>query len=140
MKFQKWHFGVISIILIVFAVIVVWQIGINKNNSNKQGQGKVAGVFSGDENISTNIDLTKPLFFFSETCSHCQKMKPIVTDLQSQGYQIEWVDASSSQNEELDNKYQITGVPTFVRPDGQKLIGEQDQQTLAIFLKDYKNK
>ena len=141
MKFQKWHFGLISIIVIVLALIWAsnyYQSSKNNYTSAEKNQESSAATNSDSKDNSTAIDESKPLFFYSDYCPHCQKMKPIVEKLQSQGYQIEWVDANARQNEKLNYKYQITGVPTFVRPDGQKLIGEQDEQTLADFLKDYK--
>jgi protein-disulfide isomerase len=135
MKFEKWHFGLISLILIIIASIWSWNYGFNKKNSQKQNNN--SEIFS-VTSTNTNIDLSKPLFIYSPTCPHCQNMEPIVKDLQSNGYQISWVDATANQNVDLMNKYNISGVPTFVRPDGKQLVGEQDQTTLKDFLKNYK--
>jgi len=140
MKFQKWHFGLIVLVAIFLLVGLVWYFNPLSNNGNDQSattedQGQVAGQSTNSDNA---VKISEPLFFYSDTCPHCQKMKPIVEELQKEGCQIKWVDASASQNQELNNQYQITGVPAFIRPDGEKLIGEQDKATLANFLKDYK--
>ena len=52
------------------------------------------------------------LNFSAEWCGPCQKMSPIVSRLQRQGYPIRKIDVD--KNSELANKYGVESIPTFV--------------------------
>ena len=136
MKWEKWHLGLITLIVIIAVSALAWHFKSPQSSSNSKEEILGLTTEQDEQEIATEVELTKPLFFYSDGCPHCLKMKPIVEELQAKGYQIEWIDAS--QNQDLDNKFQIEGVPTFVRPDGERLVGEQTKEKLAEFLKQYK--
>jgi len=136
MKWEKWHLGLITLIVIIGVSALVWHFKPSQSSSNSEEEVLGSTTEQDEQEIATESELIKALFFYSDGCSHCSKMKPIVEELQAEGYQIEWIDAS--QNRDLDNKFQIEAVPTFVRPDGERLVGGQTKEKLAEFLQEYK--
>ena len=58
------------------------------------------------------------IFYYSDGCGFCQKMKPSVLELKEEGYLIKSVDAASDKDAELINtcfrNYMGGGVPQFV--------------------------
>ena len=113
-------------------VLVLAFVVLGKGDSTVNTQSQVSSANSSQ----TATDLKIPAFFYTDYCPHCAKMKPIVRELQEEGYQIEWVNVE--ENDRLAEKYQIIGVPTFIRPDGERLIGEQSKEELRRFLRGYK--
>lgn len=51
-------------------------------------------------------------YYTASWCGPCRSVRPIVEELQSEGWNIEKIDVD--QNKELATKMQIMGVPTFV--------------------------
>lgn len=66
-----------------------------------------------EEICSTCSTAEAPLFFFSDTCIKCQKLKPF---LKEQGFHGLWVNTSTSEGLELAKKYQIRNLPALVLP------------------------
>lgn len=78
----------------------------------------------------------KVMLFYSEYCSWCIKQKEVLASLAGEGYKVKPMDVGSNQN--LWKEYNISGTPTFIGPDGQKLVGFQDKTKLKEFLDKYK--
>ena len=75
-------------------------------------------------------------FFYSNMCSHCEDMKPVVEKLELEGLQIEKIDidkASKEQLKELDKS--CGGVPYFTN-GGRKICGATDIGKLKELAKD----
>ncbi|MBI5177092.1 thioredoxin family protein [Candidatus Micrarchaeota archaeon] len=70
-------------------------------------------------------------YFFSEQCSHCQAMKPILNSLARQGYRVAPFDVLAHPNYWDD--YKITGTPTWVAANGERLEGEQTEAALGAW-------
>ena len=77
--------------------------------------------------------------FYSDTCTICQKMKPIVSRLikecDRKGIKIELIDISKPENRYLASEFRIVGVPTFLFLDENevevaRLIGAQTADAL----------
>jgi len=75
--------------------------------------------------------------YFSATwCGPCKVFKPIMEELASEGYNIEFIDGDESP--ELANKYNIRSVPTTViEVDGEevdRIIGIKSKQEMIEVL------
>lgn len=83
------------------------------------------------------------LDFTATWCGPCRSMKPAVETLIAKGYPIRAVDLD--QNREMADRYEVTGVPTFivVDPDGRELArtsGAQPAAELANLYREAKSK
>ncbi len=59
------------------------------------------------------------IFYYSDSCGWCAKMKPGVEELEKDGYKFKWIEASDSENSDVINnciKEHMTssGVPQFI--------------------------
>jgi len=65
------------------------------------------------------IDAETVIFYYSNTCPWCQKMKPGVEQLEDEGYSIYWAEASNAEESEVIDKcireYMTSGgIPQFI--------------------------
>jgi len=63
--------------------------------------------------IISAMDIT---FFYSDSCPHCQKIKPLMFELAQQQYKGHWnlYETSQPDNQEAFRSYGFKGVPAFV--------------------------
>jgi protein-disulfide isomerase len=112
-------------------------IDANKNASLLE-QDRVASNLTSDS--STNAEYysqdAKVMEFYSEYCGWCVKQKDVLASLAKQGYKVKPMDVGAHQD--YWQQYGISGTPTFVGPDGQKVVGYQDEAALKAFLDKYK--
>lgn len=113
--------------------------------SQEQPQAAVLGNFtSGDVEkyakcaTENKLDKNSVIFIYSESCPHCQRMKPIVTELETEEYKFKWASVSDSAIKPiLSNCYSDVlagGVPQFIcARTGQTIVGEQAKETLKSF-------
>ncbi len=78
------------------------------------------------------------VFVYSDSCPHCIRMKPIVTDLEVEEYNFKWVSASDNEAKTiLRNCFSdvlASGVPQFIcAKNGQTIVGETPKETLRAF-------
>ncbi|TKJ17279.1 hypothetical protein CEE44_01965 [Candidatus Woesearchaeota archaeon B3_Woes] len=78
------------------------------------------------------------VFVYSESCPHCLRMKPIVTDLEVEEYNFKWISASDNEAKTiLRNCFSDVlagGVPQFIcAKNGQTIVGETPKETLRAF-------
>ena len=92
-----------------------------------------------DDDCITKYGLTKDtvIFVYSDSCPHCQNMKPLVTELEDAGYSFYWAGGSDSNAYEMLNECFadiMTGyVPQFICPDGVEHTGEMPIEDLKNF-------
>ena len=86
--------------------------------------------------LSAYDENAKVMFFYSDLCSWCQKEKTVLEELAKEGYKVKPMDVKA--NPALWAQYNISGTPTFIAPDGQKLVGYQEKEKLKEFLDKYK--
>ncbi len=93
------------------------------------------------------IETSKPVEaifyeFYSETCPHCQKMKPVVAEFQKKHEkrfkEFLLIPFKGSDNISLFHEYGVTGTPTFVITDVEgkeidRISGEQSFEALVNF-------
>lgn len=63
------------------------------------------------------------LDFYLETCAPCQQMKPVVAELEKQGYQVRRI--NGHQEPDLAATYSVTSYPTFIALDGSQQLGRR---------------
>jgi len=81
-------------------------------------------------------DNAKVMLFYSDYCGWCVKQKDVLSELGAEGYKVKSMDVGKNQG--LWQEYQISGTPTFIAPDGTKLVGFQQKDALKAFLDKYK--
>jgi thiol-disulfide isomerase/thioredoxin len=92
-----------------------------------------------DDECITKYDITKDeiIFVYSDSCPHCAKMKPLVNDLEDEGYNFYWATGSDSNSYEMLNDCfsdVMKGyVPQFICPNGAEHTGEMSIENLKAF-------
>ena len=130
MKFQRWHFGLISIIAIVLVVILVWYWVKPLNTETTSDKNQVFSQANGSENYFS--DTANVMYFYSDYCSWCIEEKKVLTELGNEGYKVKSMNIGNDQS--LISKYSIEGTPTFISNSGDKLVGYQKKDALKTFL------
>lgn len=82
------------------------------------------------------------LFFTLEGCGHCENMKP-TWDLLKQNYNdngyIKLIQVKAKDNQDLVQKYKVTGFPTLLYVKDEELVneynGDRTYEDLVKFLK-----
>ena len=88
------------------------------------------------QTISPYDENAKVMFFYSESCGWCQKEKQVLDELAKDGYKVKPMDVKA--NPDIWTQYKISGTPTFIAPDGQRLVGYTEKEKLKEFLEKYK--
>jgi foldase protein PrsA len=78
------------------------------------------------------------IFYHATWCPHCQKMEPIVTGLQQNGYSFQWVDSDNAQESAIVNDCFSDligqGVPEFICAGSRQIrMGEMEESDLKAF-------
>jgi hypothetical protein len=76
------------------------------------------------------------LFFYRDGCMWCQKEQEVLTLLAKDGYRVKPMHLDL--NPEYWDEYGIKATPTFIGPDGKKMIGYQEYMPLRALLDSYK--
>ena len=75
-------------------------------------------------------------YFYSIGCAYCNKVEPIVDELNSKGYEIQKIDISDSQNRlfkhEIETKFKFKcGTPWLIDSEtGNSICGWKDEETI----------
>ena len=75
-------------------------------------------------------------FFYRDGCIWCQKEQEVLTLLAKDGYRVKPMHLDS--NPQYWKEYNIVATPTFIGPDGKKVIGYQEYMPLKALLDSYK--
>ncbi len=75
------------------------------------------------------------MYFYSDTCSHCQAMKPILSNLAAKGFRLKPMDVRA--NPSYWQTYSVQGTPTWVASNGDRLVGEQGESYLEFWLESH---
>lgn len=112
-----------------------------KNSSNpasKIGDSEVLITSDNFENEITNYEGTVLVDVFLPTCSHCQAMGPIVSEIAEEysDYKVGKIDASKEST--LATKFEISSVPAFILfKNGEEVdrkVGEMPKEDLIKFM------
>lgn len=129
------------LIIIVLAVVIV---NVNKFISPKapqtaeESQGVLSESNPVDYGECFNKDPSTIIFVHSNSCPHCIRMKPIVTELEGEGHKFYWAESSDIESRELiSNCFSdlIGGyVPQFICPaTGKEQTGAMNKEELKTF-------
>jgi|GEM_PF-1312872 len=93
---------------------------------------------------SYGLDEKSVIFVYSDSCPHCLKMKPIVTDLEVAGSKFKWAGVGDNEIKTLLSKCYSDvlagGVPQFIcAKNGQTIVGERTKGVLEDFAKACNN-
>lgn len=121
-----------AVILLLIVGVGLWARYNKPANSGTADNGKVAGA----ETVPYYSENAKVMEFYSDYCGWCIKEKDILSELAKQGYQVKPMDVG--KHTEYWQQYGIEGTPTFIAPDGTKLVGYQNIDQLKAFLDKYK--
>ncbi|MBU4284049.1 MAG: peptidylprolyl isomerase [Nanoarchaeota archaeon] len=87
----------------------------------------------------TKYDITKDtvIFVYSDSCPHCQNMKPLIRELEEKGYNFYWATGTDSNSYEMLNECfadVMSGyVPQFICPNGIEHTGGMPIEDLKEF-------
>jgi len=124
---------VFAIVVLMGFAIFIWQSA--KNQETKADAGFNNQLQAADEEKYFS-DSAKVMFFYSEGCGWCEEEKKVLLEISNQGYKVKPI--SASEHKDLFDKYEVTGTPTLVAPDGEKKVGYLDKEELKSFLDKYK--
>lgn len=74
---------------------------------------------------STSTD-DRVLFFASPYCGPCEEAKEVIAKDPELKKRIRVVDTTTDRGDKLAAAHKIEATPTFVRPDGKRLVGLPD--------------
>ncbi len=132
MKFEKWHVGLIVVILVILVASLVWYL---KSPSEKESQ--ILGNQVGKEELVDYFDETaKVMYFYSDNCSWCSKQEEVLIELAKEGYSVRPMDVGTDP--QLFEKYNIQGTPTFISDNGEQLVGFREKAELKTWLDEHK--
>lgn len=96
-----------------------------------------SGQVAGTTTESYFSDDAKVMYFYSDFCHWCQKEKDeVFPELGKQGYKVKPMNVGSDPS--LGQKYNISGTPTFIAENGERLVGFQTIDPLKTFLDAHK--
>jgi len=116
-------------------IVILTLVGAScaKKTAETSTNPTVAGTSTDQSYFSEDA---KVMFFYSDLCSWCKKEKEILKELVTEGYKVKPMDVAKDTG--LWQQYNIEGTPTFIAPDGTRLVGYQDKEKLKAFLDKYK--
>ena len=77
------------------------------------------------------------MFFYSDFCHWCeQEMTDVLPELGNEGYHLKPMDVATNPN--LGTQYNVTGTPTFIAANGERLVGFQTKDVLKSWLDQHK--
>jgi len=81
-----------------------------------------------------NLPASYVLYFWRTGCEYCTQEEPIIHQLLSEGYQIISIDIANETMKQYATQYEITGTPTFVASNSERLIGYQTYDQLKEWI------
>lgn len=79
----------------------------------------------------------KVMFFYSDFCHWCQKEKDeVLSVLGKGGYKVKPMNVG--EKPDLGQQYNVTGTPTFIAANGERLVGFQTLDQLKPWLEQHK--
>ncbi len=129
--------GIIGLILIV-GLGLIGYLKLSKKQVIANPEPSASGqAIAGAVTAEYFSEDAKVMYFYSDFCHWCQKeMSDVLPDLGKEGYRLKPMDVATNPN--LGNQYNITGTPTFVAANGDRLVGYQEAAALKAFLDQHK--
>lgn len=141
---------IISIAVIIVLAIIITSVNnmvFSKSLGELETGARVeSGVSEGGDGLNSNGDYSgcfshsqdTVVFVYSNSCPYCNQMKPIVKELESEGYKFYWAEGSDKEAREIiDGCFSdLTGgyVPQVICPaTGKEQTGAMDKSSLKRF-------
>ena len=80
-----------------------------------------------------DLPATYVLYFWRTGCEYCAQEEPIIHDLLVERYQIISIDIANETMKQYATQYEITGTPTFVASNSERLVGYQTYDQLKVW-------
>ena len=139
--------GIVALLALLFNINRIFETPSIDTSDMNQAQPEAIGPEpAGNSSLGSEMeqcvqkrgaDPESVVFVYSNSCPHCQTMKPRVKQLESQGYNFHWAESSDSRAQKLVRncfRNMIRGVPTFVCPsNGETKVGAVSQEALQDF-------
>ena len=129
------------LVIIILAVLIV---NANKLISPKAVQEQDMPASEGsvkDYEECFSEDPSTVVFVYSNSCPYCNNMKPIINELENEGYNFYWAESSDTEAREVVNSCfaELLGgyVPQFICPaTGKEQTGAMSKEELKKFADD----
>lgn len=131
MENKNWIVGLIALIIIVVVAVV----GFNKMGGQNKNDNEPKAV-SGVTTDNYFADDAKVMYFYSDGCSWCIKEKEVLGKLGAEGYRVKSMNVGNDPS--LWETYKVSGTPTFIAENGDRLEGYQTEDKLKPFLDAHK--
>jgi len=87
------------------------------------------------------VDADTVVFYHTDTCPHCQRMKPVVNELEAAGVKFHWANAGDGETVKIIEgcypEQRGKGVPQFIcAGTGKVLLGERPKDVLEQFAQE----
>jgi protein-disulfide isomerase len=143
MENKNWGIGLVVLVLIIG--LSAW--GFSKSKPSGVGNnpvspttasgepaGLVAKPITGQEvYFDSNA---KVMEFYQSNCGWCQKQSEVLEVLAKEGYRVKPMDTAANPN--YLKQYNISGTPTLLAPNGDRLEGYVEEAKLREFLDAHK--
>lgn len=131
--------AIIALILIVglglFGYLKLTKKNVVANPLPSSENQQVAGAAS--DNQPYFAEDAKVMFFYSDYCHWCTKEKDeVLPGLGQEGYKFKPMNVGDKP--ELAKQYNVTGTPTFIAQNGDRLVGFQTKDALKSWLDQHK--
>jgi len=134
MQKNNWIVGLVFLLIIV--ALGSWAFSKSKTSADVVNKVQDVAGASSESIITPNEPYfsndAKVMYFYQPTCHYCIQQSPILKELATEGYRVKPMDAGTDQT--LWQKYNVSGTPTFIGADGEKLVGLQTKETLKAIL------
>ena len=132
---KDWVLFVIVGLILVVGIALYGFMKLSKKdiNANPVPSSSVLGDTSNDY-YSEDASV---MYFYSDFCHWCVKEKDEVFPvIAKDGYKVKPMNVG--ENPDLGKQYNISGTPTFIAANGDRLVGFQEAESLKKFIDEHK--
>lgn len=140
MKNKQSSQWIIGLVLVIVAVVALGIWGFDRNKNNPTAAGPQTAESVNLENQSYYDDNANVMEFYQDSCSWCIKEQTVLAELGGQGYRVKSMNIGPNHpdNQGWWEQYNISGTPTFLAKNGDRLEGYQTADKLKAFLDTHK--
>ena len=130
--------AIIAIVVLAIAVVSINKMISPKQNVVEESIKQVSGGAVIDYGNCFSDSLDTVVFVYSNSCPYCNNMKPLIQELESEGYKFYWAEGSDVEARNVINNCfsDIVGgyVPQFICPaTGVEVTGAMSKDALRQF-------
>ncbi len=78
----------------------------------------------------------KVMYFYTDTCHWCEKEKEVLNELAKEDFRVKGMNLG--EKSELAKEYNVSGTPTFISENGDRLEGYQTIDKLKPWLEEHR--